>query len=343
MGAVAKFRNTSVPRQQNEKARFKVVRGPDFGSVYVLTSVKAVIGRGEDCDIAISDLKASRHHAVISLTQNGWIIKDIGSANGIQVNGKSVPMARINLKDTVVVGETVLEFVTAEVGTMFLVAPPRSADEVQVQQIAIEEQKKRVQALGVIGGSIGPRQPRNGPGGGGAPNQKRMLLWGVVAAAGAFFFLMEDEPVKKASRQGADQDKKTETRNLAEYLPDMGPDSQSVARSAEAMFRTGFREFNQGNYLRARNQFETVLQMHPSHFMARLYLDNCEKRIKEEVERLLLHGKKSKKFGKLREARGTFESVQRLLVRDQTNPHYIEATKEVEEVKKLIVDTEVFQ
>ncbi len=87
MGAAMRFKQASVPRQPGEKARMQVVRGADFGSVFVITGGRAVIGRGEDCDIVISDLKASRQHLEVLLAQNGWYVRDMGSANGIRING----------------------------------------------------------------------------------------------------------------------------------------------------------------------------------------------------------------------------------------------------------------
>ena len=44
MGAALKFKTTALARQSGELARIKVMRGPDFGSVYVLTGGRATIG-----------------------------------------------------------------------------------------------------------------------------------------------------------------------------------------------------------------------------------------------------------------------------------------------------------
>ena len=58
MSTALKFKSTTVPRQNNEQSRFKVVKGPDYGSVFVITGQTATIGRGEENDVVISDLKA---------------------------------------------------------------------------------------------------------------------------------------------------------------------------------------------------------------------------------------------------------------------------------------------
>jgi hypothetical protein len=50
----------------------------------------AVIGRSRDCDIVLHDSNVSRRHAEISPSGKGWLIKDLGSTNGVRVNGRTV-------------------------------------------------------------------------------------------------------------------------------------------------------------------------------------------------------------------------------------------------------------
>src|SRR4051794_5511213 len=109
MGNAVRFKQTNVPRQQGEQARLKVVQGPDYGAIYVLVAGRATIGRGEDNDVLISDLKASRLHAEFTLTQVGWLVRDKGSANGIMFNGKATREAKLKTGDTITLGETTLE------------------------------------------------------------------------------------------------------------------------------------------------------------------------------------------------------------------------------------------
>ena len=48
------------------------------------------IGRSSDNDVVIDDPKVSRHHARIVNNGSGTIIEDIGSLNGISINGTKV-------------------------------------------------------------------------------------------------------------------------------------------------------------------------------------------------------------------------------------------------------------
>ena len=50
----------------------------------------AVIGRSREADIVLADSNVSRRHAQIVPHGNGWAIKDLGSTNGVRVNGVDV-------------------------------------------------------------------------------------------------------------------------------------------------------------------------------------------------------------------------------------------------------------
>ncbi len=57
----------------------------------------AVLGRSRDCDVVLADTNISRHHAEIRPAGTGWTVADLGSTNGVRVNGRpangAVPLA----------------------------------------------------------------------------------------------------------------------------------------------------------------------------------------------------------------------------------------------------------
>jgi hypothetical protein len=49
-----------------------------------------VVGRSRDCDVVLEDSGVSRHHAELRPSGRGWTVRDLGSTNGIQVNGQDI-------------------------------------------------------------------------------------------------------------------------------------------------------------------------------------------------------------------------------------------------------------
>ncbi len=69
-----------------------------------------VVGRVNDCEVCIVDPRISRRHCVISAGQTGYVIKDLGSSNGIFVNDAKVVEGQIQDGDKLRLGLTELEF-----------------------------------------------------------------------------------------------------------------------------------------------------------------------------------------------------------------------------------------
>jgi len=69
-----------------------------------------VIGRGEGCDLQLPDADASREHATITRDHRGVRVRDLGSKNGVLVNGRATRDAGLRDRDELQIGATVLAF-----------------------------------------------------------------------------------------------------------------------------------------------------------------------------------------------------------------------------------------
>ena len=75
-----------------------------------LSGSRVVIGRSRDCDVVISDPNVSRRHAEVRRDENGWHLVDLGSTNGVKVNGRRVDQMALGPGDRVTIGLTDLTF-----------------------------------------------------------------------------------------------------------------------------------------------------------------------------------------------------------------------------------------
>jgi serine phosphatase RsbU (regulator of sigma subunit) len=57
---------------------------------YSLRGECVVVGRSNDCDLILPDVLLSRRHAELVRTDDGWLLRDLGSLNGTRLNGVRV-------------------------------------------------------------------------------------------------------------------------------------------------------------------------------------------------------------------------------------------------------------
>ncbi len=71
------------------------LNGLNKGSSRTLPPQGVSIGRESDNDISLLTEGVSRYHIKIELRGDSWIVRDMGSTNGTEVNGKSIPMSQV--------------------------------------------------------------------------------------------------------------------------------------------------------------------------------------------------------------------------------------------------------
>lgn len=98
VGAIIRSRVTDLSLDEIEAveslpsgaALLVVRRGPDLGARFLLDQDETIAGRHPEVDIFLDDVTVSRKHAAILRKDNTFSIKDLGSLNGIFVNGKCI-------------------------------------------------------------------------------------------------------------------------------------------------------------------------------------------------------------------------------------------------------------
>jgi len=84
-----------------------IVKGPSgVEKAYPMRAVSVTIGRSDQCDIAVKDSSMSGRHAEISKINGEIRVKDMGSANGIWLNGERVDDVELFDGDVLRLGQT---------------------------------------------------------------------------------------------------------------------------------------------------------------------------------------------------------------------------------------------
>jgi pSer/pThr/pTyr-binding forkhead associated (FHA) protein len=100
-----------------ECARLVVLEGPAQGRELVLAASDRafLLGRGDHCDLALSDDDVSREHAALERSAQGIVVRDLQSKNGVEVEGQKLTGSRtLHDGEIVRVGDTRLRVVDPE-------------------------------------------------------------------------------------------------------------------------------------------------------------------------------------------------------------------------------------
>lgn len=89
----------------------EIVGGPDRGRKYTIGAGRGRIriGRHEDNEIALTDPAASRHHAEIERCENGAVVRDLSSKNGILLDGFRVQEAHLASECCLQIGTSLIK------------------------------------------------------------------------------------------------------------------------------------------------------------------------------------------------------------------------------------------
>ena len=102
----------TLPRTLAERSWKRQTSSTSFCSKLTLTGPVTVIGRGSEADIIVDDPGVSRRHLEIRVGPDGVVASDLGSTNGLYVEGHQVPAATLLDGNTLTIGRTRIMFWT---------------------------------------------------------------------------------------------------------------------------------------------------------------------------------------------------------------------------------------
>ena len=63
-----------------------------------------LFGRHEECDVQLNSKKVSRRHCVLAQVSDYLVIRDLGSTNGVLINGVRTAEGRLRVGDELTIG-----------------------------------------------------------------------------------------------------------------------------------------------------------------------------------------------------------------------------------------------
>ncbi len=76
------------------------------GTAPIITLQRPVllVGRHIECDVRLDSSKISRRHCCLAMAYDRVLIRDLGSRNGVRVNGRVVEESRLHFGDELAIG-----------------------------------------------------------------------------------------------------------------------------------------------------------------------------------------------------------------------------------------------
>jgi hypothetical protein len=97
------------PAPAPSRAAVTIVSGAGAGQRLRVTP-GSTMGRLPGCEVTLDDPSVSRRHARLDQAGGEWTIKDLGSTNGVKVNGRKVEQATLRSDDEIELGSVRLTF-----------------------------------------------------------------------------------------------------------------------------------------------------------------------------------------------------------------------------------------
>lgn len=271
-----------------------VRKGPDKGATYQLLPPRVTIGRGGDNNIVLTDPRVSRNAAIIDFSMEKISITDASSRQALSVNGERTDNASIKNGDLIQIGESEFAFVVealqiAPSGALAPLSPPRPPagggfhspppprasefggfSQVRRSPVSMNKSSGKLQFYGIVGVVVGG------------------LVWFLSQESGSKRLEKELRTVEVVERDLKQSEQRIE--KLSKKRSFASVEDKTRYEEAQKHYLIGFRDYQDGQWLRAMRSLETAYTIDPSHQLAMRYYRLAEKQRDEMVALLTKEG-----------------------------------------------------
>lgn len=335
------------------KIKVQVKSGPHSGLSLESEKHEWLIGRGTDCDLILSDdARVSRQHAQIRISGDEVWITNMSQKNFVLVNGAKVENSKLNAKDKVQIGESEIEF---DIQGLEPVQKPQPKSPVQLQPTSVApnissmpssavfplQTKPNYQQTAAYPIQNQPSFPTANTYSQTTADEKakkfRFYLVLVVLVAAVIFIFTKDArkggsaraPFRGSAQMELDRE---QSEKLKENLRERKEKMDTLQnRRAQENYIKGFRDFRHGQFARAYDSFQVVLNLDPDNQLAKQYLELSRIRFDEQMKFAFIQGQRYREKKNYRMCANSFAQVMTMLQGQRDNATYKEAKQYFEE------------
>jgi hypothetical protein len=315
--------------------------------------------------VLANDPRISRQHVEIKQSMGQFYVINLSQKNFVLLNGINVTSEKMDSKATVQVGDSEMSFWVHGSTNLLEPVSPNSVSVQRSRPVAVPNLPPTGMPGGLPSAMPGghpmmPQQPGmppapgfpppyQGPRPGAAPHMHhrpavsgspiadllsnpRVKTYGGIAIACVLIFMMlpggkskraEEKPFRTMEELNVSrQESENEIKAFQERKDKM---NQQIYQKAYENFLRGHRDYRQGQFVRAREAFQVVLNLDPENDLARRYLNLSKIRFDEIVKFHLLQGRRYLEKQNYRMCKANFQTVMTMLGNDPSNPEYKEA------------------
>lgn len=305
------------PKEPGRYYRLLCMTGKNKGLSYFINSKRIVMGRSDKADVQVLDGKSSREHAELALVGDQYVLSDLGSQNGVIVNDLKVSQHRLADNDKIIIGQTVYKYNQIQVDKAELPVAVDDEDELEEYEEEEEETPKK-----------GKKKPKK---------KKNNMVLILVAVLAAVFLLPDDGDNKPANKKGKRAVGDVTREKIALSDPRNNEiEDKDVRDKLKAFIHRGQREYREGNYFRAIEQFELALILVPNHVDASFYLRKTKESLKEYLESIKAKAQQDQDALKYQSALNQYCAIISFLQDYPEDERYKEAEKQIELLEEKI-------
>jgi len=292
------------PKEAGVYFRLVCLTGTTKGESYVLLGNRIILGRSDKTDIKLLDVKASREHAEITKVGNNWVVTDLGSQNGIMVNDKKVSQQQLNEGDKLIIGTTVYKFAKVEVAQKNKVIKEKEED-------SLEEK----------------------------PKGKKNIV-PLVLLVGFFIYFLLDEDTT-VTNQDPERKRKINQASYGDISNEFDSalkkrqanEDKAIKEKLNVIYQKGRREFREGNYLRAIEEFQLALIISPGDSQAEYLLRKTKEKLDKTIEEYTVRAERDTGALKYSSAIVSYCSIMRLLATRPGDKRYKNAENQIKDLE----------